>query len=524
MKLNFVGLTSVFALVLFAAACTKTSATHEPRLSAASASPTVELPNEAYLRKLSLHLKGENPAPEEYEALAKAEASGNVAKFFDAAIGAYLKTPQFTSKMSLRVNDLFRLRNPAVVPHWPRHAIPLDPETQFNVDFARDLELNSFSYLVSQVVSENQSWDNLLLTQKFRVYNTKKWGPSGQPFGLDDAGLFRQAYSGPLPPSRIFSPGAHATDDVSDFVDVNFPATFAQGAGVLTTARFFDRYATTLINKNRRRAAAVYRIFLCDDMVPVAAGNANDPTEILKLVFPHKNSGTGATLVAQDIHGSDPACMKCHSKLDPVGAAFSTSPFLLSARPSAGVLNTDKLDGAKTATQFRGFQGLAQALTAQERYAACQVQHFWSWFIGDDRALDQTRQRELMQTFDRVGRRTGDFVAALVETPEFKEAPSPVREETLAELRALVKPILRRCDSCHSGLIEEKIPTLADDLIGGTEQSHVRYVAKISTQLDLTHGGVGAKMPPPEARWLLTRDDRSLLFRWSTRIAKGERP
>ncbi|CAN5573640.1 hypothetical protein BH10BDE1_BH10BDE1_32750 [soil metagenome] len=520
-------LTFAFLSTLISVACTQVNLP-DARLAAPADTSKAEvgpaLPNEAYLRKLSFHLKGENAAPEEYEELAAAESAKRIDKFFDDKIASYTKTPQFISKMSLRVNDLLRLRNPAILDHWPRHALQDQATTQFGTDFARDLEKSSYSFIVSNVVGQNQPWDNLLLTQKFRVYNTKLFGTKGQLFGMDDAGLFRQAYLGPLPPSRIFSPGTHATNDTNEYVDVDFPATFAQAGGILTTARFFDRYATTLINKNRRRAAAIYRIFLCDDMVPVAAGNANDPTEVLKLVFPKKDSGSGATLISQDMHGSDPACMKCHSKLDPVGVAFATSPFILSARPSLGVLNTEKLDGTKTATPYRGFQGLAQALVGQEKYSACQVQHFWSWFIGDDRALDASRQHELMTTFDSVGRRTADFVAALVRSPEFREAPSPVHEETLAELQTLVKPILRRCDTCHASSPEEKLPVLADDQIGGTAQTHVRNVARISKALDLINGGVGAKMPPVEARWLLSRDERSLLYRWTEKIAKGEKP
>ncbi len=216
--------------------------------------------------------------------------------------------------------------------------------------------------------------------------------------------------------------------------------------------------------------------------------------------------------------------MKCHSKLDPVGAAFSTSPFLLSARPSQGVLNTERLDGSTMATPYRGLNGLAKALVGQEKYAACQVQHFWSWFIGDDRALDSSRRNELMTTFDRVGRRSGDFISELVQTAEFREAPQAQREETLSELQTLVKPILKRCDSCHTTHPDEQIPLLADDQIGGTAQSHIRNVSRIAKQLDLANGGVGAKMPPAEARWLLSRDERSLLYRWTSKVQKGETP
>lgn len=52
--------------------------------------------------------------------------------------------------------------------------------------------------------------------------------------------------------------------------------------------------------------------------------------------------------------------------------------------------------------------------------------------------------------------------------------------------------------------------------------SHVRNVARIAKALDLANGGVGAKMPPAEARWLLTRDERSLLYRWSEKVAAGK--
>ncbi len=483
-----------------------------------------QLGNGAYLRKLSFHLKGENPTLDEYEKLAEAEIKTQGDTFLKLKIAEYLKTPQFAAKMSLRIGDLIRLRGPGMLSHWPRHSIKNPSSVIGDPTIASELELSAYSYLVRDVIEQNKSWDDLLLTEKFRIYNHLKFTNSAASLAVDDAGFFSQAFSGPLPPSRVFAPGGHATDIASDYIDIEFPATFAQAAGVLTTGRFFDRHATTTVNKNRRRAAAIYRVFLCDDMVPVATASARNPDEVLKLVFPEKTMHSGPALTDLDAHGSDSACMKCHSKLDPVGVAFSTSPFLLSARPSQGVLNTERLDGSTTATSYRGLNGLAQALVGQEKYAACQVQHFWSWFIGDDRALDSSRRKELMTTFDRVGRRTGDFISELVQTAEFREAPQAQREETLSELQTLVKPILKRCDSCHTTHPEEQLPLLADDQIGGSAQSHIRNVSRIAKQLDLANGGVGAKMPPAEARWLLSRDERSLLYRWTSKVQKGETP
>ncbi len=481
------------------------------------------LGNGAYLRKLSFHLKGENPSMEEYEKLAEAETKTQADVYLKSKIAEYLKSPQFAAKMSLRVGDLIRIRGPGMLSHWPRHSMK-DDSLAGSPTVASELELSAYSYLVRDVIEQNKSWDALLLTEKFRIYNHTKFPRSAFSLSVDDAGFFSQAFSGPLPPSRIFAPGGHATDATSDYIDIEFPADFAQAAGVLTTGRFFDRHATTTVNKNRRRAAAIYRIFLCDDMVPVATASARNPDEVLKLVFPEKTLRSGPELTELDAHGSDAACMKCHSKLDPVGVAFSTSPFLLSTRPSQGVLNTERLDGSATATPYRGLNGLAKALVGQEKYAACQVQHFWSWFIGDDRALDSSRRQELMTAFDHVGRKSGDFISELVQSAEFREAPPAQREETLSELQTLVKPILKRCDSCHTTHPEEQLPLLADDMIGGSAQSHIRNVARIAKQLDLANGGVGAKMPPAEARWLLSRDERSLLYRWTSKVQKGETP
>ena len=76
--------------------------------------------------------------------------------------------------------------------------------------------------------------------------------------------------------------------DPAAFVEkkVSFAENDLRLAGALTTPLFFSRYATTGINKNRRRAAAIFRIFLCDKMTAAIPAMETIDDATFNLLYP----------------------------------------------------------------------------------------------------------------------------------------------------------------------------------------------------------------------------------------------
>jgi hypothetical protein len=122
-------------------------------------------------------------------------------------------------------------------------------------------------------------------------------------------------------------------------------------AGALTTERFFARNINTALNKNRKRAAAVFRIFLCDEMEAAIAETDNNFDFLLDLVFPKTGSITSSDAVAvlnnENDHGNRADCMSCHYKLDPMGKNFGGSGVSLAPIAFKGALSYETSKGEK---------------------------------------------------------------------------------------------------------------------------------------------------------------------------------
>jgi len=80
-------------------------------------------------------------------------------------------------------------------------------------------------------------------------------------------------------------------------------------AGVLTTNGLWWRYTTNRFNNNRTRAAAVFRLFLCEDF----------------LARPVSFSASGALsagTTSEEAIRTEPYCVACHVSIEPVAAMF----------------------------------------------------------------------------------------------------------------------------------------------------------------------------------------------------------
>lgn len=461
-----------------------------------------ELGNQSYLNKISHALRGVPPTEREYFELQQAENENRVEEFLNQKRGQYIKSPLYVDKMRWRVIELFKLA-PA------KSVTLLNPEVP-SYDTSR---YNSTDALLITLFSENRPWDFLLTGQEYRLYNT-----TSNPFGSLSAGtLYKQLIS----PEQLQSV---KNLKVSESMLVKFPETDGRLAGILTSERFFDRYATTAVNKNRRRAAAIFRTFLCDNMLAAVPDPGENKSKIIDIQYPHQadqnfsESEVQAASVMQDgLHGTQADCMACHYKLDPMGKTFLGSPIVLSGHEWPGALSFKNSKKEIVNIPVKNIHELGQAITAQDDYLSCQIKHFWEWFIGKDINLTPEIESQLAKQFNSVGRRPNDFVNLLLQRPEFKTRRIETPEQTVSRR---TMEIFKKCQSCHAGKTDDSTGDPLVDLtvwpLGqNTSETDPQYwINKIKKKLDLDHGGRNRVMPPKTSGWSLTRDEMLTIQQW----------
>ena len=469
-----------------------------------------QISDATYLRKLSFHLRGYQPQPSEYDALGK---SSDHAAFLDAKIQEYMKTPDHAERMLFRLTNMFAFQTPS---------FRMNQTERFNTGngyySVSNPAQDAASDLFRRMGSENLSWDQLLLAKKYNLF-VPAAGQGFQGFGNDFTYL--QIVQPSLAPYALQSNNGSntVTPAPSPLEGQHIPITFADDdsriAGALTTDRFGQRYRNSALNKNRRRAAAVFRIFLCDSMSQGFIQEADKKEDHLNSVFETDGTMTEDQLrqslkntSAEAQHGKLQACVGCHYKLDPMGKTFQSMTESLFNEPSPGVLSYKHKNGDPVHIPVDGIGDLAKAITLQPEYANCQVDWFWKEFIGVNVPITEQRRTELVQSFNSVGRRTNDFITILLKSPEFRQRPESSAFVTFAR----VQPLLKRCDSCHSTSETANAPTLATMpyMDGGTDTTS-NWLKKISKRLNLP---VDSKdhMPRHSEEW--SPSDLQLLKDW----------
>ena len=394
-----------------------------------------------YLNKMSMSLRGMAPSQDEYRDLWAAIQAGHADEFLKTQKTAYLSSTLFVEKMRVHLDDLFRL-----MPDSKSLLLSEGPYSSLSQS------LNATDDLFTRIIAENGSWDRLLTEKTYNTFSKPSYGSNTS----DEINFFSA-----LDPkySKVFTPQTAQEVQALEKHRLEFSPDDLRVAGVITSPRFFAHYGTTGVNKNRRRAATIFRTFLCDSMSAAVPDPGQDMNQIYNLQFPEQAQNmTQNTMTSQEvkiektlndgIHGTQKDCMSCHYKLDPMGKTLRGSQFIPSAAPWAGSLTYKTAQGSLTNIPVKGIAELALAITKQPEYLNCQVGYFWNWFIGRDIAITPQIQAELTRKFDEVGRRAGDFISYLLDRPEFKSriAVDPVRATSRR-----VGDLFARCQSCHQG-------------------------------------------------------------------------
>lgn len=456
-----------------------------------AAAPAPSLSDAGYLRKVSLHIRGVAPSTEEYAQLGSLKMAEDRAQFIQQKISAYLSSQEAEERMIFRLSELFQIRTPTIstlaydkLPASKRNYI--DSQSLFFRDSMTDI--------FARLSRDNLSWDYLLTGRDYNAFATYTYDGTD----ITDYSFFSTLFPN-LPESQENPRGNqnNLSEPRPAPIPLHFEADDTRVSGVLTTPRFFSRYVTTNVNKNRRRAAAVFRIFLCDPMFPIIPPPPDRKGAILSNAFNDQlHVGVSEARLESMIkmgdaqrHGSDQRCVACHYKLDPMGRTFQNIGLALSPSPAPGKLTYARAaDGQKFEVPLRGIGDLGKAIARQPEYVSCQIDWFWKEFIGSDVPLTPERKIDLMAKFENVGRRTNDFIRVLVTAPEFRMRPQVSDKISFAQ----VQPLLKRCDTCHSSVGD--IPTFSDGKMGG----HI--LLEMRRRLNLPDGSQD-KMPRDWMKW-----------------------
>lgn len=493
-----------------------------------------ELLPQVRLRKLSLHIRGLTPEIKDYAELKAAVELGQADEYFAKKTKDYLDSEQHTARMLSRLEELFRLQTPEVPYELTKRPIA---ETEYTIKDAAIRANNALDELFRTIVQKNQNWDQLLVAKEFLAFEQNSEYSNSEQF--PDTEFWRKLVPSLPKKSRkgLATDSALTLEDIQVNLDgsfnrrnyenttlVSFDKDDSRIAGALTTNRFLKRYTNTNLNQNRKRAAAVFRIFLCDDMKPVVLptneeeqslldkvvrGILGDETDQAESANTSENKSAAndeesvkkhpKVLSEKDKHGSDSSCMSCHFKLDPMGKAFIPAAIVLGDQPSSGALVFKRDDGTMVNLPGNGIGDIAKSITQQPEYLRCQVRHFWRWFIGGDVTLTHDKLKELTNKFEQLERKPNDFIQYLVNSTDFYKKPGTQEAGEKSSVFGAANKALQSCSGCHAQ--SRSVPDFTQIPINGNEAENKKWIQKIISALDLSNGGKNATMPPENSRW-----------------------
>ena len=343
---------------------------------------------EMYLRRVSLLLRGVPPKFEELESL---HSLNNIQfkKYLSEKISEYSDSDLFNEKMRIRMLELLRLKiTPGLSPQ-------LFVSTSFFLEASREfLSSESGASVLDQYLIDlfkfNKNWNMLLTGQSYTINLSNGSAQTELDYYQDVVDI--KSTSNPTKTINI--------------EPVNKPEKQAL-AGIITTPRFFERYFSTSEDKNRTRAAALFRIFLCDNTQVSQKFIEINRQNLIHLALNIQNTE----------HNPHSKLIKkgetIDSKLDLLGHAFDQSILKPNPEKILGRLSYKTKSGNNIVDiAFENMNQMAQAIVKQKQFLSCQTDHFWNWFVGEN--VKNVKKNELMRFFDMHNRQPKELIKKIL--------------------------------------------------------------------------------------------------------------
>ena len=464
----------VLLIALLLLACGAQASTEAPRLSPAM-----------HLRKIKFRLLGQDPDSLEYrELLARQAACARetaseacLDRHLRAKIREYMSRPEFVGRGVELVNSLLYL---APFPGPFERVKPTG---------------DALTLLVERVFRENMSWTKLFTANEYDVIGLNP--------GLhaNDVHYFTQFIPDALKPVRA-----------GDRLRVKIPGEDI-AAGILTTIRMSLRFYNTPVNEGRKRAAAIMRLGLCDDMFPaIERGDEHQQVED-QIAKGKKFEDIVAGMKDTEIHGQKRDCAQCHvyRSLDHLAWTFRGTELSLDPEPAPGRFTYLMPDGKVVDEPVRGLGHYARVLARQEPFIPCQVQTLWSEYVGEAASLkrDPDLSKRLAAEYQREGAGVQDVLEYMMMLPEFRTKSRGMLKDPRFKA---AERILVNCNSCHS-----TVPSFTNLPIMERGQDRTQhYVGRIIERLALAPYARATRrsMPPRSSPWHPTDDDVKAVLTW----------
>jgi hypothetical protein len=271
-----------------------------------------------------------------------------------------------------------------------------------------------------------------------------------------------------------------------DYTEVPLAAAEWRYRSVFSNRDFLDTFPDTPTNRNRKRANQVFHSFLCETLAPAANTHKKD----------------------DDPHGSDPACIGCHYRLDPMARFFDhwrppvvagLSTYFDPTPTAAGALvwaPGQQVAGA-------GESDLGAILKDRPEWRQCVARRSWEFVYGAGTRLDPETLAKVTSDFEASGRKLKAAVRAAVLHPYFWSTAEPAPTNF-----ADVSTVVKQC-GCHN----RQVPHLGPDTFPFDPDRAVN-AQTIKRLWHAVNGHTGYKRMPPDPRPALPGEHIAILRDW----------
>lgn len=299
-----------------------------------------------------------------------------------------------------------------------------------------------------------------------------------------------------------------------------------------------DRYKKTIYSK----AAAFFRIYLCDDMSPVILPGKNSKSqEVFKLIHLATQNESdvqiSTPLTTQSLPPPppplttsnshvQPACSGCHNKLDPMELVFNKKLKAKSTTNNSPIpfeFVYEDYTGKDIKLTISNIEQLPERLQQEPQYIRCQSEKFWNWYIGTDVPISPKQRDDLERVYKSNQSQPVEIIRYLTSLKSFYS------DSFLTEPKQFnnVRPILQKCHSCHKS--DQIIPSLLvipfnldKSSMAEKMSDHIEILESVIKQTNLLNDQRGIKMPPQSAGWSLSPGEKITLIKWINDGAKDD--
>ncbi len=308
--------------------------------------------------------------------------------------------------------------------------------------------------LVNDIFTGNQSWDQLFIGNKYKLskyINTLENLGINQDFeGGSDAKEFYQNYIVKAN-IKINNLGEEASREIIDLIvnDENL------AGGIITTPKFVGRYHNTLRNKGRKRAAAILRVGMCEDLIPSVDLDEHKKFEEIQVAI----GETFIDMDAEKLHGTQRSCKSCHlyKGLDPLAQTFWSIEGGLKKTVSPGALIYTNLKGELKNTAVKGVGDYLRKLVKTDKYKSCQVTNLWKHYVASEETLSKKLKLKLIKKYTEFDGKIKDVLKYMLVHYGYyyragenkKKAPVNNKIHQLKQSFKKAKNVLKNCNQCH---------------------------------------------------------------------------